>query len=59
MSAEQKSETRERELMADSSAAQLKLLAEGSSAPVSIPIFDGYSDHWSMLMENFLRQRKL
>ncbi|KAL6181672.1 hypothetical protein ACLB2K_048322 [Fragaria x ananassa] len=45
--------------MAESSDAQLKLLVEGSSAPVSIPIFHGYYDHWSVLMENFMRQRKL
>lgn len=25
----------------------------------SIPRFDGYYDHWSMLMENFLRSKEL
>ncbi|XP_004296186.1 PREDICTED: uncharacterized protein LOC101313786 [Fragaria vesca subsp. vesca] len=35
------------------------MAAEGSSAPVSILIFDGYYDHWSMLMENFIISRKL
>ncbi|XP_004309334.1 PREDICTED: uncharacterized protein LOC101314043 [Fragaria vesca subsp. vesca] len=45
--------------MAEASSTQLKLLAESNSAPVSIPLFDGYYDHWSELMENFIRSRKL
>lgn len=35
------------------------MAAEGSFVPVSIPKFDGRYDHWSMLMENFLRSKEL
>ena len=45
--------------MTESSAAAKKMLTESNSAFVSVTIFDGYYDHWSMLMEDFLRQRKL
>lgn len=31
---------------------------EGSFVQPAIPRFDGYYDHWSMLMENFLRSKE-
>lgn len=30
----------------------------GSFVPTTIPKFDGYYEHWAMLMENFLRSRE-
>jgi hypothetical protein len=32
--------------------------SEGNFVQPSIPRFDGHYDHWSMLMENFLRSKK-
>ncbi|CAL8115495.1 unnamed protein product [Prunus armeniaca] len=31
---------------------------EGNFVQPSIPRFDGHYDHWSMLMENFLRSKE-
>lgn len=31
---------------------------EGNFVQPSIPKFDGHYDHWSMLMENFLRSKE-
>ena len=32
--------------------------SEGNFVQPSIPRFDGHYDHWSMLMENFLRSKE-
>ena len=32
--------------------------SEGSFLQPTIPRFDGHYDHWSMLMENFLRSNE-
>jgi hypothetical protein len=34
------------------------MTAENSFVQPAIPKFDGYYDHWSMLMENFLRSKE-
>ncbi|XP_010242587.1 PREDICTED: uncharacterized protein LOC104586904 [Nelumbo nucifera] len=34
------------------------MTTEGSFIQPSIPLFDGHYDHWSMLMENFLRSKE-
>ncbi|BFG36534.1 hypothetical protein CerSpe_228080 [Prunus speciosa] len=34
------------------------MAAEGSFGQPAIPKFDGHYDHWSMLMENFLRSKE-
>ncbi|KAI5411585.1 hypothetical protein KIW84_056594 [Lathyrus oleraceus] len=34
------------------------MASENSFVQASIPRFDGYYDHWSMLMENFLRSKE-
>jgi hypothetical protein len=36
-----------------------KMTTEGNFMQPSIPCFDGHYDHWSMLMENFLRSKEL
>jgi len=36
-----------------------KMTTEGNFMQPSIPRFDGHYDHWSMLMENFLRSKEL
>jgi len=33
-------------------------MAESSVDQPAIPKFDGYYDHWAMLMENFLRSKE-
>ena len=35
------------------------MTTEGNFVQPSIPCFDGHYDHWSMLMENFLRSKEL
>ncbi|CAM8886795.1 unnamed protein product [Rhodiola kirilowii] len=35
------------------------MAVEGSVVAVSIPKFDGYYDHWSIMMETFLRSKEL
>jgi hypothetical protein len=35
------------------------MTTEGNFVQPSIPHFDGHYDHWSMLMENFLRSKEL
>ncbi|CAM8974403.1 unnamed protein product [Rhodiola kirilowii] len=35
------------------------MAADGSFVAVSVPKLDGYYDHWSMMMENFLRSKEL
>ncbi|CAM8892939.1 unnamed protein product [Rhodiola kirilowii] len=35
------------------------MAVEGSFVAVSIPKFDGYYDHWSIMMETFLRSKEL
>ena len=35
------------------------MTTEGNFVQPSIPRFDGHYDHWSMLMENFLRSKEL
>lgn len=32
--------------------------SEGNFVQLAIPRFDGHYDHWSMLMENFLRSKE-
>ncbi|KAF8404908.1 hypothetical protein HHK36_009803 [Tetracentron sinense] len=39
-------------------AAAQKMTTEGSFIQPAIPRFDGHYDHWSMLMENFLRSKE-
>lgn len=34
------------------------MASENSFVQASIPRFDGHYDHWSMLMENFLRSKE-
>ena len=34
------------------------MASEGSFVQPAIPRFDGHYDHWSMLMENFLRSKE-
>ncbi|CAL8167453.1 unnamed protein product [Prunus armeniaca] len=34
------------------------MTTEGSFIQPTIPRFDGHYDHWSMLMENFLRSKE-
>lgn len=34
------------------------MLTESSFVQPAIPKFDGHYDHWSMLMENFLRSKE-
>lgn len=34
------------------------MTTEGNFVQASIPRFDGHYDHWSMLMENFLRSKE-
>ena len=34
------------------------MAGESSFVQASIPKFDGHYDHWSMLMENFLRSKE-
>ena len=36
-----------------------KMTTEGNFVQPSIPRFGGHYDHWSMLMENFLRSQEL
>ena len=37
---------------------KVKLMASESFVQFAIPRFDGHYDHWSMLMENFLRSKE-
>lgn len=37
---------------------KLEMSAKGSFVHPAIPRFDGLYDHWSMLMENFLRSKE-
>ncbi|CAL5371264.1 unnamed protein product [Camellia sinensis] len=39
-------------------AAAKKMTTEGNFVQPAIPRFDGHYDHWSMLMENFLRSKE-
>ncbi|KAL0373715.1 UNVERIFIED_CONTAM: hypothetical protein Sradi_3287200 [Sesamum radiatum] len=34
------------------------MATESSFVQPSVPRFDGYYDHWAMLMENFLRSKE-
>ncbi|GMP92374.1 hypothetical protein CsSME_00042624 [Camellia sinensis var. sinensis] len=34
------------------------MASENSFVQLAIPCFDGHYDHWSMLMENFLRSKE-
>ncbi|KAM1798886.1 hypothetical protein ACFX12_032911 [Malus domestica] len=34
------------------------MTSESSFVQLAIPQFDGHYDHWSMLMENFLRSKE-
>ncbi|XP_073133594.1 uncharacterized protein [Henckelia pumila] len=34
------------------------MATEGNFVQPAIPLFDGHYDHWSMLMENFLRSKE-
>ncbi|KDO49995.1 hypothetical protein CISIN_1g042639mg [Citrus sinensis] len=34
------------------------MASEGNSVQPAIPCFDGHYDHWSMLLENFLRSKE-
>ena len=34
------------------------MTSEGNFVQPAIPRFDGHYDHWSMLMENFLRSKE-
>lgn len=34
------------------------MTSDGNFLQVAIPLFDGHYDHWSMLMENFLRSKE-
>ena len=35
------------------------MTSKGNFVQPSIPHFDGHYDHWSMLIENFLRSKEL
>ena len=37
---------------------KVKLMASESFVQSAIPCFDGHYDHWSMLIENFLRSKE-